>query len=108
MPSFPLQEEGRIRKDSLRSIPRVGHHLFRVIVMVHVSIKREDCTACSTCWETCPEVFEENGDDSFSQIREKYRAGGSISEGEVPDSLKGCVGEAAALCPVRIISVTEE
>ena len=53
-------------------------------------------------------MFEENGDDSFSQIREKYRAGGVISEGEVPDSLKGCVGEAAALCPVQIISVTEE
>ncbi|MCQ8894047.1 MAG: ferredoxin [Methanolinea sp.] len=76
--------------------------------MVHVRIKREDCTACSTCWETCPEVFEENRDDSFSQIREEFRSGGGISEGEVPESLKGCVEEAAALCPVQIISLTNE
>jgi ferredoxin len=76
--------------------------------MIHVRINREECTACSTCWETCPEVFEENGDDSFSQVREMFRVKGDISEGVVPDSLKGCVEEAASLCPVQIITVTEE
>lgn len=85
----------------------MGCYLYSVIVTVHVSVRREEYTACSTCCETCPEVFGENGDDRFSQIREKYRAGGGIPEGEVPDSLKDCLEE-AAVCPVQIISVTEE
>jgi ferredoxin len=75
--------------------------------MLKVSIEREDCTSCSTCWETCPEVFEQNDDDSFSQIVEKYRKDGSISEGVVPDDLKACVEDAAASCPVSIITVEE-
>jgi ferredoxin len=38
-----------------------------------VTIDRDECISCATCWETCPEFFEENPDDGFSQIIEEYR-----------------------------------
>ena len=72
-----------------------------------VSIDRQNCTSCSTCWETCPEFFEENPDDSFSQIIEKFRSAGNIGEGSSPSDLDACVTEAADLCPVQIIKVEE-
>lgn len=75
--------------------------------MIQVRIQREDCTSCSTCWETCPAVFEQNDDDSFSQIVEQYRVKGNIMEGSVPDDLKSCAEDAAASCPVSIITVEE-
>ncbi|HER44379.1 MAG TPA: ferredoxin, partial [Candidatus Eisenbacteria bacterium] len=56
-----------------------------------VRIDRDDCTACALCWEACPDFFEESGDDGFSQVVEEHRIEGNVSEGEVPDDLKGCV-----------------
>lgn len=41
--------------------------------MIEVVIDRDDCTSCSACWERCPDFFEQNPDDEFSQIVEKYR-----------------------------------
>lgn len=38
-------------------------------------------------------------------VRAEFRKGKSISEGEAPDDLAGCVQEAADLCPVQIIQV---
>ena len=38
-----------------------------------IVLNRENCSICGTCWETCPEIFEQNPDDSFSQVVEKYR-----------------------------------
>jgi ferredoxin len=70
-----------------------------------VSIDRSDCTSCSTCWETCPEFFEENPDDSFSQVIEKFRLAGNPAEGIVPEDMNSCVTEAADLCPVQIIKI---
>jgi ferredoxin len=75
--------------------------------MIHVRIQREDCTSCSTCWETCPEVFEQNEDDSFSQITERFRVKGIITDGEIPDGLKNCVNDAAESCPVSIITIVD-
>jgi ferredoxin len=72
-----------------------------------VSIDRSNCTSCGTCWDTCPAFFEENPDDSFSQIMEKFRTNGSIAEGTAPEDLDACVTEAADLCPVQIIKVEE-
>ncbi|MFA5268843.1 MAG: ferredoxin [Methanoregula sp.] len=69
------------------------------------SIDRSNCTSCGTCWETCPDFFEENPDDHFSQVIEKFRPSGKIAEGSVPDDLKACVTDAADLCPVSIISL---
>ena len=52
--------------------------------MVRVTIERETCVSCGSCYETCPDFFEENPDDSFSQIRKEFRKGESISEGDAP------------------------
>jgi len=72
-----------------------------------VIIDRSNCTSCGTCWDTCPAFFEENPDDSFSQVMEKFRTDGSIAEGTAPEDLDACVAEAADLCPVQIIKVEE-
>jgi len=70
-----------------------------------VSIDRSNCTRCGTCWDTCPVFFEENPDDSFSQVIEKFRSAGNLAEGTAPDDLDACVTEAADLCPVQIIKI---
>jgi ferredoxin len=70
-----------------------------------VSIDRDECISCATCWETCPDFFEENPDDGFSQIVEKYRAGDNPGEGRAPEELEDCVREAADDCPVEIIHI---
>jgi ferredoxin len=67
-----------------------------------VHIDRDDCTSCESCWSTCPDLFEENPEDHFSEITEPHRAG-SNAEGVVPGELEGCATEAADLCPVQII-----
>ena len=36
--------------------------------MVKVSIDRDDCIICGNCWTICPEFFEQNPDDDFSQV----------------------------------------
>ena len=69
-----------------------------------VQIDRDDCTSCASCWGLCPDLFEENPDDHFSQISEPNRAG-SIAEGTVPADLEGCAVEAADACPVQIIHI---
>jgi len=73
--------------------------------MPKVTIDRESCISCASCWTECPSFFEENPDDSFSMIIEKFRTGKKINEGEVPEDITGCVQEAADLCPVQIIHV---
>jgi len=73
--------------------------------MPKVTIDRESCISCASCWTECPSFFEENPDDSFSMVRAEFRKGKSINEGEAPDDLAGCVQEAADLCPVQIIQV---
>ena len=70
-----------------------------------VTIDREECTSCSVCWSDCPEVFEENTDDGWSQIVPKYRSGDDPGEGEVGSDLEDCVTGAAEGCPVEIIHV---
>lgn len=72
---------------------------------VKVTIDREDCTSCETCWITCPEFFEQNPADTFSQVVAKYRIGGNPAEGEAPGDLEAKVREAADSCPVQIIHV---
>lgn len=72
-----------------------------------VSIDRSNCTSCGTCWDTCPAFFEENSDDHFSQVIEKFRESENPGDGSVPQDLKDCVTEAADLCPVQIITLIE-
>jgi ferredoxin len=73
--------------------------------MSKVTIDRESCISCASCWTECPSFFEENPDDSFSMIKEQFRIEKSIRVGEAPEDLAGCVQEAADLCPVQIIRV---
>ncbi len=70
-----------------------------------VRINREECTSCALCWDSCPQVFEENADDGFSQITAKYQVNNDGSRGEVPEDHRDCVEQAAEDCPVEIIHV---
>lgn len=74
-------------------------------IMVKVVIDRDGCISCGACWTNCPEFFEENPDDNFSQVVEKYKVGG-LGEGEAPDDLVDCVLQAADNCPVQVIHVS--
>jgi len=75
--------------------------------MVKVTIDRMSCVSCGSCWDACPDFFEENPDDSFSQINEKFRNNGNIAEGTPSAELEGCTRDAVELCPVQIISISD-
>jgi len=71
---------------------------------MRVTIEREECISCGACWAACPQFFEENPDDYWSQVVEEYRLDGELGKGEAPQGLD-CVTEAADVCPVEIIHV---
>jgi len=70
-----------------------------------VRVDRELCTQCAVCWATCPEVFEEDPDEGYSQIVELYRIEGKVDQGEVPDTLSHCVTDAMDSCPSEAIKI---
>jgi len=72
--------------------------------MIKATIERDGCTSCGSCWADCPEFFEENPDDNFSQIIEKYRTAG-VGEGEAPDDIVDCITQACEDCPVSVIHI---
>lgn len=72
--------------------------------MPHVTIDRDGCISCGTCWLECGEVFEENPEDHKSQVAEQF-SGGAPGEGDVPDDLADCVQRSADACPVTVIAV---
>ncbi|MFA4850240.1 MAG: ferredoxin [Methanoregula sp.] len=72
-----------------------------------VVIDRNGCVSCGTCWDTCPEFFEQNADDSFSQVIEKFRLGNNPAEGSVSSDQAACVTEAADICPAQVITIGE-
>jgi ferredoxin len=72
-----------------------------------VIIERETCVSCGSCWETCPALFEQDPDDSFSRIIDKYRINGNIAEGTLTEDLIPCAQEALDLCPVQIIRIQD-
>ena len=72
---------------------------------MRVTIDREECIECGTCYADCPDVFEENPEDFFSQIVEEYRVDDDPGVGEIPDDLSESVEEASYGCPVEIIHV---
>jgi ferredoxin len=90
--------------------PKLGGRVFArkekaVSEQVRVQIDRDECILCGSCWDACPEVFEESPDDGLSQIVEEYRANNEPGEGEVPADLTDCAAAAALDCPVEIIHV---
>lgn len=72
-----------------------------------IVIDRANCVSCGTCWDTCPDVFEQNEGDSLSQIVEKYRLDGNISEGIPAEDFEDCAASAASGCCAEVISVEE-
>ncbi len=70
-----------------------------------VTIDRDQCISCGACYGECPQIFEENGGDSWSQITELYRLEGNLAAGEIPAGLETCAKNAADVCPVSIIHV---
>lgn len=72
-----------------------------------VTIERDTCVSCGNCWDSCPVFFEQNPDDSFSQVVEKFRNGKKIGEGTPPEDQEACVKDAADLCPVTIIKIED-
>jgi len=74
---------------------------------MRIAIERCLCVICGACWNTCPAIFGQNPCDGFSEILEEYRFSGDRAEGVVPEDLTACAREAADLCPVAIIRVTD-
>ena len=70
-----------------------------------VIIDRSNCVSCGTCWEACPGFFEQNPDDSFSQVIEKFRLDGSLAAGTPGTDEESCAADAADLCPASVITV---
>ncbi len=73
--------------------------------LMNVSIDRGGCAICGACWNICPEIFDQNPCDSYSEIVEDYRFNGDRAEGIVPDCLCCCAQDAADLCPLHLIRI---
>ncbi|MFW6164236.1 MAG: ferredoxin [Planctomycetota bacterium] len=61
------------------------------------AIDEDLCTACGTCPEVCPEVFELPDDAEVARVKVD----------EVPSALVAKAREAAEECPVDAISIEE-
>lgn len=68
-----------------------------------VELIREECTACESCVEECPDFFE-MADDGWSHMKNSKRMG-SNDELDLDDL--GCMMKAAEACPVTIVHVYE-
>jgi len=58
-------------------------------------VDQETCTGCTLCTQTCPEVFEMEGDKA------------KILVDVVPKDMEECSKKAADECPVAAISIEE-
>ncbi len=72
-----------------------------------VVIDRANCVSCGTCWENCPDVFEESEEDSQSRIVKKFRLDGDIAAGIPSPDFEDCAANAAKDCCAEVISIEE-
>ena len=68
-----------------------------------VVLEREDCTACESCVESCPDSFE-MADDGLAHLKDSKRVG---SNDELETDDLGCTKDGAEVCPVNVIHVFE-
>ncbi len=62
---------------------------------MRATVDPEICTGCELCTQTCPEVFEMQGDKAVAK------------PGDVPDEVTETCRQAAEECPVEAISIVE-
>ncbi len=62
---------------------------------MEAKVNRDVCTGCGLCVETCPEVFEMEGDTAV------------VKANPVPTEVEDSCREAAEGCPVEAIVVEE-
>ena len=58
-------------------------------------VDADECTGCELCTQTCPEVFEMDGDVAVVKV------------GDVPSELEETCRQAAEECPVECISIED-
>jgi ferredoxin len=58
-----------------------------------VSISADECIGCGLCPDTCPDIFEMDGDKAV------------VKTPEVPAGQESCAREAAEACPTAAISL---
>ena len=63
-----------------------------------IEVDRNECTGCMACNATCPDSFEMKDDDKGVQKAKPVK--------EDVDDL-GCAMDAAQVCPVNCIHITE-
>ena len=74
--------------------------------MINVIIDREGCISCGQCWDACPNFFEENADDGWSQVVKKFRIAGKLNEGVAFEDQEECAKKVAEECPAQVIRVS--
>jgi len=104
---LPVSQKDSLLVSQLHLLYWLYHEPVLRSISVNVIIDRATCVSCGSCWETCPGLFEQDPDDSFSRIIEKFRINGNIAEGKPTDDLIPCAQDASDLCPVQIISIKE-
>lgn len=62
---------------------------------MRAKVDGDACTGCEMCTQTCPEVFEMDGDKSTVKVR------------TVPDDAEDSCRQAAEECPVEAISIED-
>lgn len=72
---------------------------------MNIVLDRGNCSVCGTCWEIYPDIFEQNPDDSFSQIVEKYQVDNDNAVGRPPAEFEECAAKAADLCCSEVIHI---
>jgi ferredoxin len=75
---------------------------------MNITIDRMECVSCGACWNICPYIFEQNPCDSLSQIVEEFRFCSDRAEGNIPEHVRACVFEAVNVCPVQIITISQD
>lgn len=58
-------------------------------------VDKETCTGCGLCVNTCPEVFDMEGDVA------------TVKANDVPEAARECAKQAEIDCPVEAIKITE-